>query len=529
MPSPTLADLEAKYFIPAFGGPRHSGDVVVTPHVDGEAYFGAIADALDKCLGPGDKIYIASWLFSPEIDLRSRAGMTGPGPSLGKILFDKASRGADVRIVVGTPMWSSGTEGLNPVEDQFWMNKLVKFLGEGIDDIVENNIVGVLSLRQTGNGSQYPFAGKVLMDWSGIDPDPRHEKTTIIYSAATKELRAFVGGIDYDPGRISNPLHAARLGDGSPTWHDAGIEIYGSAAASVLDNFITRWIETATLPPRRYKLALADGTKIDEEFNPLVEPSLPSRPTNAEHPPAASGRPSVCILRSYEGHRAITRWRRNKVLNWHTLPGPVLEIRDVLRQAIANAGRYIYVEDQTLNSPAGWKADWFKHDELYPLISAACARGVKVIFVCHDAITSNGNPTMSWEIRQKIIAPLLTSEMSRNFGLYWIEGVRLHSKIVIVDDEFASIGSANFWDRSMYGFENELNAAFVHTGGESSQAADLRVRLWLEHLRIPGGSNVTAQAEIRDLGTGLGVFRSDWALSSPSFSCPASVLREISP
>lgn len=530
MPDPTLIQLEDKYFTPAFGGTRHSGDVVVIPHVDGEAYFSAIADALDKCQGQGDKIYIASWLFSPDFDLRTPSGATGSGPVLGKVLFDKVSLGADVRIILGTPLFSSGTDGVGLGDPTWWINNLVNLANEGIESIVQNNIIAALSLRNSKRSNQTasPFYGRVLMDWSGIDPDPRHEKTTIIYSESTKELRAFVGGIDFDSGRISNPLHNTPQQNGRDTWHDVGIEIHGSAAASALENFITRWNETATLPKRTYKVPLDDGATIDGEFNPEVEPTPPTQPAHAVHPTSINSPASVCILRSYEAYRSLTPWRRKKVLEWDTLPAtPILEIFDVLQQAISSAQRYIYVEDQSLNPPSGPKAAWFKHDKLYPIISAACARGVKVIFVCNDGMTGTASPTMSSEITEKILDPLLNPELRRNFGLYWISGTRLHSKLVIVDDEFATIGSANLWDRSMNGFESELNAAFVHTGGQNSQVADLRVRLWLEHLRIPPGSNAAAEAELRNLDKGLGIFRTDWAATGLSFTYPGSALREI--
>ena len=59
-PMPTLDDLEKKYFPEALppGVPNWDKTMVI-PHVDGEAFFSAIADALDLCQGDGDRIYIA--------------------------------------------------------------------------------------------------------------------------------------------------------------------------------------------------------------------------------------------------------------------------------------------------------------------------------------------------------------------------------------------------------------------------------------------------------------------------------------
>ena len=130
---------------------------------------------------------------------------------------------------------------------------------------------------------------------------------------------------------------------------------------------------------------------------------------------------------------------------------------------------YIYVEDQGLNShtltlPLPLVSITIvpvPHTVLYPKISSACARGVKVIFVCpgrSDPADNTVAPTtMSKEILDEILDPL-TSAQRENFALYMVSNTVLHSKVVLVDDEFASIGSGNFWDRSLTGGDTEINA-----------------------------------------------------------------------
>ena len=84
----------------------------------------------------------------------------------------------------------------------------------------------------------------------------------------------------------------------------------------------------------------------------------------------------------------------------------------------------------------------------------------------------------------------------------------MHAKLILIDDEFASIGSANFMDRSMQftfqGDDSELTAAAVSTG---TLVSDLRVQLWAEHLRV---TDPAALAEIRDLARSLGFWRPAW-------------------
>ncbi len=529
---PTITELEDKYFDPALGLTRYYGDVEVIPHVDGVAYFSAIADSLDLCQGPGDKIYITSFMFKGVFDLRARSrSATGPGINLGQRLVALAARGADVRLIHACPFYSTGLKGGAFDSDDLIFNMGVVAANEiligrgGINGVAYSNIDDAHQLRRLGSG--WPLAGRVLLDWGGSSPDSRHDKSVIVCSASARQARAFVAGIDILQERVSTPEHLGHLNvsanpDDSTdawSWHDAGVELRGSAALGVLDNFITRWTETATLPPR---LLWHDGGK--RLFNGLIEPSAPARPTNVVHPQTPAGC-SVRILRSYESVRAEV-WKLTKpttLIPWHTLPAaPILEILNVLTRAISRAERYIYIECQTLNAPNDLTADYYRHDDLFPSLSAACARGVRVILLCSEM---SSPATLSNEIQVQILSRLTPAQQD-NFCLYRVEGCRMHAKIIIIDDEFASIGSANMWDRSMRGLETELNVAYVHLGERNSMVADLRVRLWLEHLRVDSG-NGNAANELRDLDAALGIFRSSWATTSISFAYPNSKLREI--
>ena len=88
---------------------------------------------------------------------------------------------------------------------------------------------------------------------------------------------------------------------------------------------------------------------------------------------------------------------------------------------------------------------------------------------------------------------------------YQVEHLTTHSKVTLVDDEFASVGSANMFSRSMIGVDQELNVALVTTG---TQVRDLRVQLWGEHLRSPMGQDFINA--LRDQKLALGIWRSEW-------------------
>ena len=194
---PTLEELEQKYFPPGLPpGEPNWADTLVVPHVDGEAYFAAIAGAIEACTGQGDHIYITSWCFDPTIYLRSTPG----SKTLEDLLLDKAKLGADVRAIVAAPRFSYGLDGRWPWDLEFWVAAPLVIMGEDLVKVVRNNIRAVRALRAAGKPV---LDSKILLDWGGRN-DSRHEKVTLVYNLAQDELRAFVGGIDFQIDRKSD-------------------------------------------------------------------------------------------------------------------------------------------------------------------------------------------------------------------------------------------------------------------------------------------------------------------------------------
>jgi phosphatidylserine/phosphatidylglycerophosphate/cardiolipin synthase-like enzyme len=240
---------------------------------------------------------------------------------------------------------------------------------------------------------------------------------------------------------------------------------------------------------------------------PLINP--PGMPPSIDPAPPQRAREmsgSACqILRS------VGPWYVDSLLPWERrhydelAPEGVHEIYLTLVQAIGAARRYVYIEDQYFREYPGGDHRF----ELYPHVRAAAARGVKVILVgsgSRDPAESSPliNGTVNPDLQKKIIDPL-PRQLRRNVGLWRVEHLTVHTKIVIVDDRFAAVGSANFFSRSMVGVDTELTAALVTTGEE---VRDLRVRLWAEHLRTPVTDELRKSLE--DLDLAIGMFRPEW-------------------
>src|SRR5262245_57581978 len=471
-----LPGLETRYFPPAGTDVAPvSRRSTVAPIIDGYHYFDELNQQINA-LQNGDAWYVAGWWFDIGFQFYS-------GERLGDLLEDRAAAGVDVRVIICANR-QVVTIGLPP----FYT-------------IMENNIRAAETLR-----SQESLAGRVLIDWSGNAASSHHMKVNVFSHGGS--LTAYVGGIDYAPGRLSAPYHGADYGP----WHDAGVRVEGEAAERVLATLVTRWTEASTLSPATYDIG--DGNKdyhptpIVPLVPPVAGPALPPSPDT-----------SVQVVRSFPDSKEF-RFISNTP--WSTLPRTgVHETKKTFQTMLNAAQRYIYIEDQAFDAV----------DSLFPALVAACKRGVKVIAVLPgraDPMDTTTPPAreLTSAVKDGIVAKLSPAER-QNLAVYHLKGITVHSKLILIDDELMSIGSANFMDRSMeftkLGDDSECAVVAVSTG---TLVSDLRVFLWAEHLRVAmDGGEVD---EIRDLDLSLGVWRPAWG-TGVTFDHPDSQLMLVGP
>jgi phosphatidylserine/phosphatidylglycerophosphate/cardiolipin synthase-like enzyme len=490
-PTPTpmaLGALERRYF-PTPGGhdaAPFSRAATVEPIVDGRDYFAAIERTIDA-LGPGDAWYIAGWWV--DVNFTFARG----GPTLGDLLIDRAAAGVDVRVIFWANRQAVDSPSLVPSSAQFFVN------------LSKGNISAAEILRaRTVAGGRTPLAGRVLIDWSGNLLSSHHMKLSVF--SHSHRLTAFAGGIDYQNDRLATPGHLgpSPLG-GANAWHDAGVRMTGHGAERILQTFVTRWTEASTLSPVTYTIGA--GAK---QYNPA--PLRPLTPPPLGPIVAASANTSVQVVRSFPDKKEFGLIRDKQ---WATLPlDGVHEIRRTLQTAIAAAKSYIYVEDQYFDAVAF----------LFPSLVEACRRGVRVIaLIPGSADPTSGEPaparTLSPAVSRFLVDKLATAQKT-NLAVWQLAGIFVHTKVVLIDDEFMSVGSANFADRSMGfaidkdkpGDDSELTVAAVSSG---ALVASLRVKLWSEHLRV---SDRGVLPEISDLRRSLGFWRKSWGtgLSFPT-------------
>ncbi|MBS2015103.1 MAG: phospholipase [Deltaproteobacteria bacterium] len=289
-----------------------------------------------------------------------------------------------------------------------------------------------------------------------------HQKVAIIDGRL-----AFMGSADICQDRWDDSEHAAlhplrltRKGDPQKPYHEVQAVFSGPIVRSFVDLFVERW---------RYGV----GEELDPQELVLSTPE-----GEAELPPSTTlemPRATVALSRTVpvdEGGRAR-----------------VHEIRDLYVRAIRDARRSIYIETQYLTSCC-------VRDALVKRLRDRSKGALDVVIVVpnkpekfKEEITV-GHPQTAVIERIRRAA----DRGGHSLGIYDVVStdpatgeerfVYVHSKLMIVDDRFFTMGSANLANRSMT-LDSELNATWwAGPRGEALAEAirAVRVRLMTEHL-----------------------------------------------
>ncbi|MFP5349204.1 MAG: VTT domain-containing protein, partial [Gammaproteobacteria bacterium] len=183
----------------------------------------------------------------------------------------------------------------------------------------------------------------------------------------------------------------------------------------------------------------------------------------------------------------------------------VREIELLYRDAIRAARRYIYVENQFLTANG--------------IVDALTARlaesdGPEIVLVL--ALRTDGwlsQQTMD-VLRSRMVDRLRRADRHGRLRVYYpdLPGlephcINVHSKVMIVDDEFVRVGSANLNNRSM-GIDTECDVAFEASGDERVRHGirGFRDRLLAEHLGQEP-AQVTAAIAHRGVIAGIDALR----------------------
>jgi phosphatidylserine/phosphatidylglycerophosphate/cardiolipin synthase-like enzyme/uncharacterized membrane protein YdjX (TVP38/TMEM64 family) len=279
-----------------------------------------------------------------------------------------------------------------------------------------------------------------------------HQKIVVI-----DDRLAFCGGLDLASRRWDTPQHRPgeerRKADDAPypPFHDVMMMVDGAAAGSLGELARERW----RLATGRRLAAVRTSA---DAWPPAVEPQVEDA--------------MVAISRTLPPHDAQQ---------------PVREIEKLYLDMIAAARRHIFIENQ-----------YFTAQALGEALAARLAEpeGPEVIVVLR--LLSHGwleELTMQ-NLRRNLIDRLQKADRAGRLHVYYpfIDGLEegtcidVHSKVMIVDDEWLRIGSANLSNRSM-GFDSECDLT-LEAGGRAEVVREIRAfreRLLAEHVGVPPG------------------------------------------
>jgi phospholipase D1/2 len=276
-----------------------------------------------------------------------------------------------------------------------------------------------------------------------------HQKVVVIDDAL-----AFVGGFDLTQRRWDTREHARdaagrrdRNGTPYPPFHDLQAMVDGDVARALGELARARWQRAVGRPAR--SLDTAPGND----------------PWPLEYPPDIAD-VEVAIARTEPA--------------FNGRPG-VLEIRQLHFDMIAAARRYLYMENQYFSSSA----------IAYTLAQRLREPdGPEVVVISPRRESGWLEETTMGVLRARLHQRLRQADPVGRYRMYCCDlpqltmgCLNLHSKLLVVDDDLLTIGSANLSNRSM-GFDTECNLV-LEAAGEArvrQAIAGLRNRLLGEHL-----------------------------------------------
>jgi phospholipase D1/2 len=174
--------------------------------------------------------------------------------------------------------------------------------------------------------------------------------------------------------------------------------------------------------------------------------------------------------------------------------GALREIKAQYAAAMARARQLIYIETQYFSSRAVYRALSERlRDRRLPALEVVLLLNPKAEAVKEEIAVGLRQTEIVAHLRQ------LARETGHQLGVYYTvpaggqrrrsgreRSTYLHSKLMVVDDRFLTIGSANLTNRSM-GIDSELNASWESPRAEGPVGAAIRrvrVSLLAEHLGV---------------------------------------------
>ncbi len=411
--------------LPLQSGDRAPNEVIGYIHTND--LYADIAAAMRTCTGSDHFVYLLGWnlwLNGPMV-----LDLSDPSTELHALLTELDARGVNIRAMVyhqNDPPY--GARDNSPA---------VKFIN-GLKNgraILDNRVVYGLN----------PLLHLLAAVWAGA----HHQKIIIVNGS--EGLVTFQGGYDLDPDRQAGMMSRRNIPQGL---HDVHTRIRGLLAGTLWTTFVQRWNDhfESDLPSiGKVPLAFSDNAQITDKLEVLVGRTLPN---SREHSLFNNGKSS----------------RGDQPYDFK--PDGDTSVLSIVGQAIGNARKFIYLEDQYLVYQAVSEA-----------LKSALPRIQKLIILIAATNSIEGELKMAWTRRKKFVDNLVQAAPDKVIVCQLWPSLYVHAKAWIFDDEYAIVGSANV-NRRGYTHDSEQNAGIYDPNlvQKFGFAHALRMHLWAKHM-----------------------------------------------
>jgi len=420
------------------GTPARDSNLIL-PLVDGEQAWKQMAIQMNAAK---KSIHMCFWMLSSDLEMLRypkdtfKDSTKRQAYTLGTLLFAKQKAGVKVRVLLWDPAHGLGRG--------FVVDTLVRLGGAS----------GLLEVM-------YEPHPMTIGSW--------HQKSIIIDDEV-----AFVGGMN------------AKENDWDTTQHE--VFDYRRSPHRSTGTERKAWEqrgEDTEFPPRHDLMAMVIGPLVEDvaaNFNQRWNAARAAKVAYYQHTTALNAPPKQKGVSNIRGQ--ITRTMPSK---YPPVPTGEQGILDLYRRAVRNAEKYIYIEDQ-----------YFRSEIMAKEIAKTIRKNPKlhVVVVTQPDYASKLEPNEWWKVGTlssgwTANAFNIIKKVRPNFTLYYLQvghltkkgafeylPINLHAKIMVVDDEWYTIGSCNLNDRGLL-WEGELNVAAQHESAKS-----LRKDLISEHLGV---------------------------------------------
>jgi phosphatidylserine/phosphatidylglycerophosphate/cardiolipin synthase-like enzyme len=474
--------------------------------IDGDEYFGAISKEIDA-LTPGGAsspfFYFANWWLGlvdgPATVVSGPGSLTsawtedfgmsglkafslddgsgGPFPPMIDRLETMSKNGVDVRGFI----W------VHPLLLDFPEKAASNGEFRGLWSLSVHSLLSVQALQK-----RQGMADKVVLNTLAHTLAGMHLKMVICGDGSG--IRSYISGLDLVTNRIAGWAHPpGRL------WHDVGVKAEGPGAVAIYNYYKLLWEEQLSRSVRTFRVG---GKAVKSHSSDT--PAIPVRGVPALAGPATQ---HVQVLRTAPQmhfnfgqsvaapigcvERLVTGFRQSPL---SFAPDGIFEFRAGIKKAISGASQYVYIEDQSF-----WSQEIM--DWINGRLKAQPAMKVVLVYGGDPADPPN-------ELQDSAIDHLIAGIATPMTQIAFYKrgrNITVHSKLTIIDDQWAAVGSANCMRRSLY-TDGECSIGVLDEATPTF-AQKLRKDLWGEICGIAPGAG---RDVLLNLANGLTIWDNSW-------------------